>query len=146
MQCAGISCHRAFVSLSLHLSEVGVLLKWLNLGSLRITQTMMPKTSAKLKWGHTNEGAKCRREKVKCRWDSCILATLSASVDNLARSQIYHAGAFTCMFVGCSASCGLSATADTCAVCNDCVLPGCSSYSLPASLDVAVHATSGREC
>ena len=54
----------AFIYLSVHLSQVGVLLKWLNIGLHKqyhaIAQGLMPKTSAKFDRGHPFMGTKYR--------------------------------------------------------------------------------------
>ena len=93
--------------LSVCLSEVGVLLKQLNVGSCKQRQTIamsfvMPKISAKLKRGHPNGGAKCRR----CRLNAAAIPTnwrlSTRSVVNLVRLQVYHTERPPYLFAACS--------------------------------------------
>ena len=84
----GISCRHVSVCLSIRLSQVGVLLKQLNVGSCKQRYTiaqglMQPKISAKLKRGQTqrmlNAGA------LAANW-----SFLTQSIVDLARLQVYH--------------------------------------------------------
>jgi len=67
---AGISCHRVSLRLSVRLSQVGVLLKRLNVRSRKQRRTIAQgllvfssdaKNLFETQRGHPNEGAKCRR-------------------------------------------------------------------------------------
>jgi len=67
-----IVVYAVVVCLSVCLSQVGVLLKRLNIGSRKQRRTIaqglqfsVPKISAKLKRGHRNGGAKCRRGRLQ---------------------------------------------------------------------------------